>query len=86
MRVAQCPRSLPQRYTQVLLQPRTTVGDGLPAMASAQSLIDRFRKSIAGKPPPTGYAFSQILTFWLRFARFPDLCIKMGEERAPPSA
>ncbi|WP_205972371.1 hypothetical protein, partial [Pseudomonas viridiflava] len=26
---------------------------GLPAMASVQSLIGRFRKSIAGKPPPT---------------------------------
>uniref|UniRef100_UPI0019825E0B hypothetical protein n=1 Tax=Pseudomonas viridiflava TaxID=33069 RepID=UPI0019825E0B len=29
------------------------VGGGLPAMAPVQSLTGRFRKSIAGKPPPT---------------------------------
>ena len=69
-----------------MIVPIATVGGGLPAMESAQSLIDRFRKSIAGKPPPTGYTFSQILTFWLRFAGLPDLCIKMGADRAPPSA
>jgi len=68
-----------QRYTRVLQRPRT-VGGGLPAMASVQSLISRFRKSIASKPPPTGYAFSQILTFWPRFARLADLCITMSAE------
>ncbi len=31
--------------------------------------------------PPTGYAFSQILTFWLPFARLPDLCIAMSALR-----
>ncbi len=49
-------------------------------MASAQSLIGRFRKSIAGKPPPTGYAFSQSLLFCPRFARLADLCITMSAE------
>ncbi len=40
---------------------------------------------IAGKPPPTGYAFSQSLSFCARFARLADLGITMSSwERSSP--
>ena len=42
--------------------------------------ISDWTDPIAGKPPPTGYAFSQSLSFCPRFARLADLCITLSAE------
>ncbi len=46
--------------------------------AHAHACAQRYARVL---PPPTGYAFSQTLSVWPRFARLSDLCITMSAPR-----
>ncbi len=53
------------------------VGGGLPAMASVQTPVRRFRKSLAGKPPPA--VGDRLQRERQRYMRFLTLCQALFE-------